>query len=159
MTYLVNDYKFCRFGELWQINRNSNHCSWIPPNWKAFPKSPSLCVISGLLFSTMPSFTNKPSEWVSTGDESRTTKNFEDPPGKWIFFFLQIVTWLRSHQEKRAVLTPTAHLHSLPLIVEQWEKLLNLQFYSVHNFPPKVTVILRLLRFMELTIGYFQSEF
>lgn len=127
---------------------------------RLFPSSQVFVLF--LVFSFLPhpvSRTTRVNECLL--DESRTTKNFENPPGKLMFFFfcLQIVTWLRSHQEKRAVLTPTAHLHSLPLIVEQWEKLLNLQFYSVHNFPPKVTVILQLLRFMELAIGYFQSEF
>lgn len=128
---------------------------------RLFPSSQVFVLF--LVFSFLPhpvSWTN-PSEWVSTGWIS-DYKELWGPSWKinvFFFFCLQIVTWLRSHQEKRAVLTPTAHLHSLPLIVEQWEKLLNLQFYSVHNFPPKVTVILQLLRFMELAIGYFQSEF
>jgi hypothetical protein len=63
----------------------------------------------------------------------------EEQPGDWGF------------------LAPAACLHSMSVIEEQWEKLLNLQFYSVHNFSPEVTVILRLLHFMELAIGYFSK--
>lgn len=37
MANLVNSYKFCRFNELYQINRSSRNIPWILPNWKAFP--------------------------------------------------------------------------------------------------------------------------
>lgn len=81
--------------------------------------------------------------------------SLEDPPGKWMF--CQMVIWLRHRQGEWGFLAPAACLHSMSRIEEQWEKLLNLQFYSVHNFSPEVTVILRLLHFMALAIGYFSK--
>lgn len=157
MTYLVNDYKFCRFGrstEIQIIVRGSLLTKRLFSSSQVF--------VLFLVFFLLPhpvSWTNRVNECLLGNLGLQRTLRTLLENGCFFFFSLQIVTWLKRHQEKRAVLTPTACLHSLPLIVEQWEKLLNLQFYSVHNFPPKVTVILRLLRFMELAIGYFQSEF
>lgn len=56
MTYLVNDYKFCRFG------RSTETQIIVPGSLLTERLFPSLCAISGFLSSTTPSFTNKLSE-------------------------------------------------------------------------------------------------
>lgn len=96
---------------------------------------------------------------MSTGDESRTTKNFEDPPGKWMLFFPP-----NSHLiEKPPGEAGCSDTHCLSTQSASdcgtMRKIAKPAVLFSAQFPPKVTVILRLLRFMELAIGYFQSEF
>lgn len=97
---------------------------------------------------------------MCTGDESQTTKKFEDPPGKWMFFFFPPNSHLIEEPPREAGCSDN-HCPSTQSASDcgTMRKIAKPAVLFSAQFSPKVTVILRFLRFMELTIGYFQSEF